>query len=114
MAPDASYHSADNGNGFVYNLTWASNLPLLHRLQSGKDRVKVLIYNGETDPSVSSVKSQAVSFGLGFPVKEAWRPWTFGDSGPEVVAGQIVQWEGNISHATVRGSGHMVPGYSKF
>ena len=114
VAPDASYHSADNGVGFVYNLTWASNLPLLRRLQTGKDGVKVLIYNGETDPSVSSVKSQAVSFGLGFPVKEAWRPWTFGSSGPEVVAGQIVQWEGNISHATIRGSGHMVPTYSPF
>ena len=101
----AVYHSADNGNGFVYNLTWASNLPLLRKLQTGKDGVKVLIYNGETDPSVSSVKSQVYSFGLGFPVADAWRPWTFGAAGPEIVAGQIVQWEGNISHATIRGSG---------
>jgi serine carboxypeptidase-like clade 1 len=105
---DAAYHSADNGNGFVYNLTWASNLPLLRRLQTGKDGVKVLIYNGETDPSVSSVKSQEYSFGLGFPVADAWRPWTFGAAGPEIVAGQIVQWEGNISHATIRGSGYVL------
>ena len=31
-----------------------------------------------------------------------------------MVAGQIVQWEGNISHATVRGSGHMVPGFKPY
>jgi len=108
---DANYWSFDNGEGFVYNLTWATNLPLLRRLQTGKDGVRVLIINGETDPSISSFKSQAVSFALDFPLQEAWRPWTFGEGGPTVVAGQVVQWQGNITHVTIRGSGHMVPGF---
>lgn len=112
VAPDAQYESADNGNGFVYNVTFASALPLIRRLQTGVDGVRVLVYNGETDPSVSSVRSQAWTFGLGFPVKEAWRPWTFG-AGSSTVAGQVVQWEGNVAHATIRGSGHMVPGMSR-
>ena len=108
VAANSAYWSFDNGEGFVYNVTWPSNLPLLRRLQTGKDGVRVLVYNGETDPSVSSVRSQKWSYALGFPVEQAWRPWTFPNS--STVAGQIVQWEGNFKHATIRGSGHMVPG----
>jgi len=102
----------------VYNLTWASNLPLMRRLQSNEDgrgisvrgahirarstaayvahnltetRQQVLVYNGETDPSISSVKSQNWTFALGFPLKEAWRPWTFGrdENSSQIVAGQV-------------------------
>jgi hypothetical protein len=47
-------------------------------------------------------------------VVDAWRPWTFGAQGPQIVAGQIVQWAGNISHATVRGSGHQVPAFKPY
>jgi len=48
VAPDSAYNSFDNGEGFVYNLTWTSNLPLLKRLQTGEDGVRCLIYNGES------------------------------------------------------------------
>ena len=85
--------SFDNGAGFVYNLTWLSNLPLMRRLQSNEDGrgISVLVYNGETDPSISSVKSQNWTFSLGFPLKEAWRPWTFGRdaNSSQIVAGQV-------------------------
>ena len=113
VAPNAVFESFDNGEGFVYNVTWPSNLPLMRRLQTGVDGMRVLIINGETDPSISSIKSQAWTFGLGFPIEEAWRPWTFGN-GSTVVAGSIVQWEGDFKHVTVRGSGHMVPGYKPY
>jgi hypothetical protein len=83
----------------------------MRRLQQNEDGrgISVLVYNGETDPSISSVKSQNWTFSMGFPLKEAWRPWTFGTdaNSSQVVAGQVVQWEGGFSHATVRGSGHM-------
>ena len=114
VAPDSVYHSFDNGEGFVYNVTWPTGLPLMRRLQTGVDGVKVLVYNGETDPSVSSIKSQRWTYELGFPVREAWRPWTFGGNSSDIVAGSIVQWEGSFSHATIRGSGHMVPGFKPY
>ena len=105
---DSNFWSFDNGAGFVYNLTWASNLPLMRRLQSNEDGrgISVLVYNGETDPSISSVKSQNWTFSMNFPLKEAWRPWTFGADAnlSQIVAGQVVQWEGDFSHATVRGT----------
>lgn len=50
--------SFDNGAGFVYNLTWQSGLPLLKRLQTQADGVRVLIYNGDEDPGISSFKTQ--------------------------------------------------------
>lgn len=53
-------------------------------------------------------------FGLDFPLKESWRPWVFGETGPTIVAGMVVQWEGNITHATIRGGGHMIPTYKPY
>ncbi len=49
VAPNAVFNSFDNGEGFVYNVTFDSNLPLLRRLQTGKDGVRVLMYNGESE-----------------------------------------------------------------
>lgn len=106
VAPNAVFESFDNGAGFTYNLTWPSNLPLMRRLQTGADGVRTLIYDGETDPSISSVKAQNWTFSLDFPLKEAWRPWTFPNS--SVVAGQVVQFDGDFTFVTIRGSGHMV------
>jgi hypothetical protein len=39
---DSQYFSGDNGVGMTYNLTWASNIPLIQRLQTGQDDVRVL------------------------------------------------------------------------
>ena len=118
VAPNSVFWSFDNGAGFVYNLTWASNLPLMRRLQSNADGrgISVLVYNGETDPSISSVKSQNWTHSMKFPVLESWRPWTFGRdaNSSQVVAGQVIQWQGGFTHATVRGSGHMVPTHRPF
>jgi hypothetical protein len=112
--PSSSFHSFDNGEGFVYNLTWASNFPLLRRLQTGQDGISVLAYNGETDPSISSIKTQNWTVALGFPLKEAWRPWTYpAEVNSGIVAGMVRQFEG-LTHATVRGSGHMVPTYRPY
>lgn len=112
--PSSSFHSFDNGEGFVYNLTWPSNFPLLRRLQTGQDGISVLAYNGETDPSISSIKTQNWTMALDFPIKENWRPWTYP---PEVnsgiVAGMVRQFEG-LTHATIRGAGHMLPTYRPF
>lgn len=105
VAADATFNSFDNGAGFVYNLTWESNLPLMRRLQTGADGVRVMVYEGETDPSISSVKAQNWTYSLGFPQTEAWRPWTFPNS--TVVAGSVVQFAGDFVLATVRGAGHM-------
>jgi serine carboxypeptidase-like clade 1 len=101
IAQNANFWSFDNGEGFVYNVTWPSNLPLIRRLQTGVDGIRLLAINGETDPSISSFKTQNWTTSLNFPLKEAWRPWTFPNS--TVVAGSVRQWEGGFTHVTIRG-----------
>jgi serine carboxypeptidase-like clade I len=112
--PSSTFNSFDNGEGFVYNLTWQSNFPLLRRLQTGQDGITVLAYNGETDPSISSIKTQNWTVSLNFPLIEAWRPWTYpAEINGGIVAGMVRQWQG-LTHATVRGSGHMLPTYKPY
>jgi hypothetical protein len=110
---DSDYFSADNGDGMVYNLTWVSNLPLMRRLQSGVDGVRVLIYNGDMDPSVTSLVAQNWTFSLNFPILESWRQWTF-DNTSGIVAGEIVRWKNGFDLVTIRGSGHMVPRFKPY
>ena len=76
----------------------------MRRLQTGKDGVRQLVYNGDTDPSITSIISQNLTYALGFPVKEPWRSWSFGFNS-SVVAGQVAQWEGNVTLVTIRGAG---------
>ena len=113
IPPKSFYFSADNGDGMVYNLTWASNLPLMRRLQSGVDGVRVLVYNGDTDPSVTTLIAQNWTTALNFPVLEAWRQWTF-DNVSGVVGGEIVRWKNGFDFVTIRGSGHMVPRFKPY
>ena len=75
--------------------------------------MRVLVYNGDEDPGISSFRTQNWLFSLGFPVREAWRPWTFG-ANSSIVAGSVVQWEGGITFASIRGSGHMVPTFKPY
>lgn len=109
VAPNAAYHSGDNGAGFTYNVTFPSALPLMNRLQTGVDGVRVLVYNGATDPGISVIRTSNWTYDLGFPVEEAWRPWVQPNS--SVVLGHVVQWQGNFHQATILGAGHMVPGF---
>jgi len=106
VAPNAAYHSADNGVGFVYNLTYASALPLMRRLQTGVDGIKLLAINGATDPGISVLRTSNWTYGLNFPVEEAWRPWV--QPNTSIVLGHVVRWQGDFVQATVcvRGQAH--------
>ena len=106
VAPNAVYHSGDNGVGFTYNVTYPSALPLMRRLQTGVDGVRVLVYNGATDPGISVMRTSNWTYDMRFPVEEAWRPWV--QPNTSIVLGHVVQWQGNFVQATVLGAGHMV------
>jgi len=75
-------------------------------------KYRVLIYYGDVDGGVPYNGGEEWTTELGYPVKEAWRPWTV--DGKEQMAGyvQVFDAQGkNFTYVTVRGAGHMVPQY---
>jgi carboxypeptidase C (cathepsin A) len=46
---------------------------------------------------------------LDFVEAEAWRPWTV--DGCRRMGGYVTRYEGDFDFLTIRGAGHMVPGY---
>jgi len=108
--PGANFFSGDNGVGFNYTLTEKDVRPLYkHAFQDSK--LKVLVYNGDTDPGINSFVTQDIYTDYlaneSIPVTQPWRPWTL--AGGANVAGYVTTWEGGFQFLTIRGSGHMVP-----
>jgi hypothetical protein len=76
----AKFFLTDNGVGFNYNLTEKNLMPFYQRVAENTS-LRVLLYNGDTDPGINSFVSQNWSVALGFKEKEAWRPWTLDGCG---------------------------------
>jgi len=70
---------------------------------------KVLIYYGDVDAAVPYNGGEKWTEGLGYKIKEAWRPWT--TNGENLMGGYVQMYDTpyNFTYLTVRGSGHMVP-----
>ena len=92
---------------------------------------KIVVYNGDTDPCVSYEGTRNAIAKVGFKVVSPYRPWFFNftaatpdflakkdllfgpslspEAGGAQFGGEIVDYEHDLSFATVHGSGHMVP-----
>jgi len=92
---------------------------------------KIVVFNGDTDPCVSYEGTRTALERVGFDIVAPMRPWFFNATatssqfleekdllfGPSLsvvgagaqFGGEIVDYEHNLSFATVHGSGHMVP-----
>ena len=77
--------------------------------ESNTDPIRILIYNGDTDPGLNSFLGEKWTSELGLEETESWRPWT--RDGKVKMGGYVTSYEGDFSYATIRGSGHMVPEY---
>merc|ERR1719238_1825173 len=69
--------------------------------------LRVLIYNGDTDPCLDSFSAQNWTTSLGFSETAEWRPWTI--DGKQYMGGYVTRYENDFDFLTIRGSGHMVP-----
>eukprot|EP01126_Amoeba_proteus_P012399 TRINITY_DN1509_c0_g2_i2.p1 TRINITY_DN1509_c0_g2~~TRINITY_DN1509_c0_g2_i2.p1 ORF type:complete len:570 (+),score=83.66 TRINITY_DN1509_c0_g2_i2:241-1710(+) len=98
------------GVGFNYSSTERSVLPIYQR-SIVQNNLKVLVYNGDTDPGINSFMTQDKYFdffqSVGIQITERWRPWTL--DGKLAVAGYVTKFAENFHFLTIRGSGHMVP-----
>merc|ERR1712146_213691 len=77
---------------------------------------RMLIYSGNVDACVPYWGSEEWTRQLGFPVREAWRPWTSGSrdepNAGNVLAGYVTVYDSNstdFTFLTVAGAGHLVP-----
>jgi len=107
--PDnARFFTGDNGVGFQYNLTEPSLVPWYREIVA-KSQLRVLIYNGDTDPGLNSFYAENWTSAVGIPENESWRPWTRDDK--IKMGGFVTRYQNNFDFLTIRGSGHMVPEY---
>ena len=113
VARDAYFFSGDNGVGFNYTLTVSSMLPFIGRVVgangAAEEPIRVLVYNGDTDPAINSFVAQNWTASMGFDVLQPWRPYTI--DGHSYVGGYVTRYAGDFDYLTIRGSGHMVPLY---
>ena len=90
-------------------LTEPNVLPIYEHARSATD-LRVLVYNGDTDPGINSMVTQHKYFeffdSINVTEKEAWRPWT--TDGRQRMGGYVVTYPGKFEYLTIRGSGHMV------
>jgi len=106
--PDNFFFQCDNGVGFNYTSTRKELMPFYQRAIDDPN-VRILIYNGDTDPSLNSFYAQNWTAALGIPEKEEWRPWTL--DGRQKMGGYVTRYANDFDYLTIRGSGHMVPEY---
>jgi len=108
VAADANFFTGDNGVGFTY-IGSEPDLTPLYKKWAETTSLRVLIYNGDTDPGLNSFVGENWTSGLGLHEKESWRPWT--RDGKNKMGGYVTRYEGDFDYLTIRGSGHMVPEY---
>jgi len=99
-----NYYSVDNAAGFDYTCTEKDLRPFYKSLADTD--VRVLIYNGDTDPAITSMAAQNWTSHLDFDLAEEWRPWTV--DGCRRMGGYVTRYVGGVDFLTIRGAGHMV------
>ncbi|CAK7330954.1 unnamed protein product [Dovyalis caffra] len=88
-------------------LNWADSsatvIPLLKEFMA--NGLRVWVFSGDTDGRVPVTSSQYSINKMNLPIKTEWNPWFFNQE----VGGYVQVYKGDLTFATVRGAGHMVP-----
>ncbi|XP_011008261.1 PREDICTED: serine carboxypeptidase-like 40 [Populus euphratica] len=78
-------------------------LPLVKELM--ENGLRVWLFSGDTDGRVPFTSTQYAINKMKLPIKTEWYPWFHGGE----VGGYVQVYKGDLTFATVRGAGHMVP-----
>ena len=79
-------------------------VPYYNKFFSASPAISVLVYNGDVDMVCNFLGDEWFSDSLALKVLSEYRAWHLGKQ----VAGYMKKYE-NLTFATVKGSGHMVP-----
>jgi hypothetical protein len=98
------FFEVDNAGGdFDYTPTEPDLQPFYQEMNG---KLKILVYNGDTDPAITSFATANWTSHLGFDEIQHWRPWTV--DGCQQMGGYVTRYEGMFDFVTIRGAGHMV------
>mmetsp|Transcript_53203 Transcript_53203/g.59457 ORF Transcript_53203/g.59457 Transcript_53203/m.59457 type:complete len:572 (-) Transcript_53203:353-2068(-) len=103
----SEFFEVDNAEGDFDYTTTEPDVQPFYKKMNGK--LKILVYNGDTDPAITSFAAQNWTSHLGFDEISHWRPWTI--DGCQQMGGYVERYEGHFDFLTIRGAGHMVPTY---
>jgi serine carboxypeptidase-like clade 1 len=95
---ESEFFEVDNAEGFDYTPT-EKDLTGFYKSINGK--LRVLVYNGDTDPAITSFAAQNWTSHLDFTETEAWRPWTV--DGCRRMGGYVTRYDGDFDFLTIRG-----------
>jgi serine carboxypeptidase-like clade 2 len=80
-------------------------IPLLQEFMA--KGLRVWVFSGDTDGRVPVTSTQYSINKMNLPIKTEWHPWWYSGE----VGGYSQVYKGDLTFATVRGAGHMVPSY---
>eukprot|EP00617_Octactis_speculum_P012155 CAMPEP_0185775956 /NCGR_PEP_ID=MMETSP1174-20130828/83882_1 /TAXON_ID=35687 /ORGANISM="Dictyocha speculum, Strain CCMP1381" /LENGTH=479 /DNA_ID=CAMNT_0028463699 /DNA_START=123 /DNA_END=1562 /DNA_ORIENTATION=+ len=100
------------GEGISYTRSAADLLTSSGYPDLVESATRVLIYSGDFDGQIPHSGTEEWTRGMGYPIKEHWRPWSI--NGSKQVAGHVVTYDvadkgKAFAFMTVAGAGHMVP-----
>ena len=104
---DVDYYETDNAQGMAYTPTEPDLTTFYRDVAVNYPNVSVLVYNGDTDPAITSFAAQNWTSHLGLTALQEWRPWTVDTC--RGMGGYVTRYQGGLDFVTIRGSGHMVP-----
>ena len=106
----ASFFSVDNAEDFNYTPTEPDLQPFYKDVAKQKydKEIRVLIYNRDTNPAITSFVAQDWTSWLSLQEIESW-PWTVNSC--RRMGGYVTRYEGLCHFLMIRGAGHMVPTY---
>jgi serine carboxypeptidase-like clade I len=121
----SDFFAVDNAEGFDYTPTEADLRVFYSKVvrQESKPngspypKLKIMIYNGDTDPAITSLAAQNWTSRMAFDEVEEWRPWTvdscrrMGGYVTRYVSPNLLSNLTTFDFVTIRGAGHMVPTY---
>lgn len=73
-----------------------------------RNKYRLMFYSGDTDGAITTYGSKSWIKSLGWPIKDAWRPWLTNGQ----VSGYTEVYDG-LQFVTVKGVGHMAPQWAR-
>ena len=95
------HYQCDNGEGFTYWSDIGLDLVSWYKDIVAENKLRILVYNGDTDPAISAYESQEWTQSLNYSTVQSWRPWT--QDSCQSIGGYVIRYENSFDFLTIKG-----------